>query len=116
MSIDVFTFLCSKKPFEEILDYLVAQCVQAVEIGTGAYPGNHYCDPAALLASEQKLKTFKDAIEKRKLIISALSCHGNPLHPNKAVAKDHHDTFMQSVELAKKLGVESVITSIGCPS
>jgi sugar phosphate isomerase/epimerase len=115
MRIGVFTVLFGKKPFEEILDYLVAQGVQAVEIGTGAYPGNHYCDPAALLASEQKLKAFKDAIEKRKLIISALSCHGNPLHPNKAVAKDHHDTFMNSVELAKKLGVESVITFSGCP-
>ncbi len=115
MRIGVFTVLFGKKPFEDILDYLVAQGVQAVEIGTGAYPGNHYCDPAALLASDQKLKAFKDAIEKRKLIISALSCHGNPLHPNKAVAKDHHDTFMNSVALAKKLGVESVITFSGCP-
>ncbi len=115
MRIGVFTVLFGKKPFEEILDYLVAQGVQAVEIGTGAYPGNNYCNPSELLASDQKLKAFKDAIEKRKLVISALSCHGNPLHPNKAIAKDHHDTFMHSVELAKKLGVQSVITFSGCP-
>ena len=73
MRIGVFTVLFGNKPFEEILDYLVAQGVQAVEIGTGAYPGNHYCNPAQLLASDQKLKAFKSAIAKRKLVISALS-------------------------------------------
>jgi sugar phosphate isomerase/epimerase len=115
MRIGVFTVLFGKKPFEEILDYLVAQGVQAVEIGTGAYPGNNYCNPAELLASDQKVKAFKDTIAKRNLVISALSCHGNPLHPQAAVAKDHHDVFMKTVELAKKLDVQSVITFSGCP-
>jgi sugar phosphate isomerase/epimerase len=115
MRIGVFTVLFGKKPFEGALDYLAAQGVQAVEIGTGAYPGNNYCDPAALLGSDQKLKAFRDAIKKRNLIISALSCHGNPLHPRASVAKDHHETFLRSVELAKKLEVESVITFSGCP-
>lgn len=115
MRIGVFSVLFGTKPFEEILDYLVAQGVQAIEIGTGAYPGNHYCNPAELLASDQKLKSFKDAIAKRKLVISALSCHGNPLHPQASIAKDHHDVFMKSVELAKRLDVQSVITFSGCP-
>jgi sugar phosphate isomerase/epimerase len=115
MRIGVFTVLFGKKPFEEILDYLVAQGVQAVEIGTGAYPGNNYCNPAELLASDKKLKAFKTAIAKRNLIISALSCHGNPLHPQKDISKDHHDVFMKTVELAKKLDVQSVITFSGCP-
>ena len=52
---------------------------------------------------------------KRQLIISALSCHGNPLHPQASIAKDHHEAFMRSVQLAKKLDVESVITFSGCP-
>jgi sugar phosphate isomerase/epimerase len=115
MRIGVFSVLFGTKPFEEILDYLAAQGVQAIEIGTGAYPGNHYCNPAELLASDKKLKAFKSAIAKRKLVISALSCHGNPLHPQAAIAKDHHDVFMQTVELAKKLDVQSVITFSGCP-
>ncbi|HEX4566656.1 MAG TPA: sugar phosphate isomerase/epimerase [Vicinamibacterales bacterium] len=115
MRIGVFSVLFGTKPFEEILDYLVAQGVQAIEIGTGAYPGNNYCNPAELLASDQKLKAFRDAIAKRKLLISALSCHGNPLHPQASIAKDHHDVFMKSVELAKKLDVQSVITFSGCP-
>ena len=81
MKIGVFTVLFGKKPFEETLDYVVSLGVTAVEIGTGAYPGDAYCKPAQLLANAKKLKAFRDAIEKRGLTISALSCHGNPLHP-----------------------------------
>jgi sugar phosphate isomerase/epimerase len=115
MKLGVFSVLFGKKPFEEALDYLKSQGVEAVEIGSGAYPGNAYCNPAELLGSDQKLKAFREAISRRNLVISALSCHGNPLHPNKSIAKDHHDVFMQTVQLAKKLDVGVVITFSGCP-
>lgn len=115
MKIGVFTVLFGKKPFEEMLDYVVDLGLGAVEIGTGCYPGNQYANPAVLLASERKLKAFREAIERRELTISALSCHGNPLHPDPAVAKAHHRVFEQTVELAGKLGVSTVITFSGCP-
>jgi sugar phosphate isomerase/epimerase len=115
MKIGVFAVLFGNKPFEETLDYLVELGVEAVEIGTGGYPGKAHCDPAALLASDKKLKGFRDAISSRGLVISALSCHGNPLHPQTKIAKEHHNTFMQTVELAKKLDINTVITFSGCP-
>ena len=115
MKIGVFAVLFGDKPFEETLDYLVALGVEAVEIGTGAYPGNAHCDPAALLASERKLKAFREAVTSRGLVISALSCHGNPLHPQAKIARNHHDTFMRTLDLAKALDVKTVITFSGCP-
>ena len=115
MKIGVFAVLFGRKPFEETLDYIVDLGLGAVEIGTGAYPGNAHADPAALLASERRLKAFREAIERRGLVISALSCHGNPLHPQAATAKAHHRVFEQTVELASKLGVKTVITFSGCP-
>jgi sugar phosphate isomerase/epimerase len=115
MKIGVFSVLFGSKPFEETLDYVVELGVEAVEIGTGAYPGNAHCDPAVLLADSKKLKAFRDAIKQRKLVISALSCHGNPLHPQERIAKEHHDTFLNTVELARRLGVSTVITFSGCP-
>jgi sugar phosphate isomerase/epimerase len=48
-------------------------------------------------------------------VISALSCHGNPLHPDKKIARAHHETFLQTVTLARKLDVKTVITFSGCP-
>ena len=65
MKIGVFAVLFGDKPFEETLDYLVELGVQAVEIGTGAYPGDAHCKPAALLASEKKLKAFREAVSSR---------------------------------------------------
>jgi sugar phosphate isomerase/epimerase len=115
MKIGVFAVLFGQKPFEETLDYIVDLGLGALEIGTGAYPGNALANPAALLASERRLKAFKEAIDRRNLVISALSCHGNPLHPHAPTAKAHHKVFEQTVELAAKLGVETVITFSGCP-
>ena len=115
MKIGVFAVLFGDKPFEETLDYLKDAGVDAVEIGCGAYPGDAHCQPAALLASDGKLKAFKQAVERRGLVISALSCHGNPIHPQKAIAADHHRAFEQTVRLARALGVDRVVTFSGCP-
>lgn len=115
MKIGVFAVLFGDKPFEETLDYLVELGVQAVEIGTGAYPGNAHCDPRALLGSQKKLQAFGEAVSSRGLEISALSCHGNPLHPQAKIARDHHTTFLRTVELAAALDVKTVITFSGCP-
>jgi sugar phosphate isomerase/epimerase len=49
------------------------------------------------------------------LEISALSCHGNPLHPNAAFAKQNHEVYCSTVALAVDLGVETVINFSGCP-
>ncbi|MBY0124554.1 sugar phosphate isomerase/epimerase [Bacillus sp. S/N-304-OC-R1] len=115
MKLGVFAVLFGQKPLEEALDYILAKGLQAVEIGTGGYPGNIHCNPAELLEDEAKLNKFKHAFASRGLEISALSCHGNPLHPSKSVSVKHHQQFVDSVKLASKLGIQNVITFSGCP-
>src|SRR4029453_13885981 len=116
MKIRVFTVLFGGKPFEETLDYLVELGLEAVEIGTGAYPGDAHCQPRALLSSERRLTGFRHPLRSRGLTISALSCHGNPLHPDRKIAREHHEAFVETVQLANRLGVETVITFSGCPA
>jgi len=115
MKLGVFSVLFGQKPFEETLDYVVELGLEAVEIGTGAYPGNAHCDPVRLLGNDAKLRAFRDAVERRGLVISALSCHGNPLHPRTSIARTHHLAFEQTVRLASRLGVKTVVTFSGCP-
>ncbi|MEN1987453.1 MULTISPECIES: sugar phosphate isomerase/epimerase family protein [Paenibacillus] len=115
MKLGVFLVLFGGRKLEDALDYVAAKGLKAVEIGTGGYPGNAHCNPAELLENETALKNFKNAVESRGLIISALSVHGNPLHPQKDIAKSFHDDFVKTVELAQKLEVPVVNTFSGCP-
>lgn len=115
MKLGVFTVLYQNLAFEEALDKLAAMGVEAVELGTGNYPGNSHCNPDELLESPEKLRVFQRAIEDRGLMISALSCHGNPLHPNKETAAEAHDVWRKTVLLAERLGVEVVNGFSGCP-
>lgn len=115
MKLGVFTVLFQDKSFEEALDIAVELGVEAVELSAGGFPGDAHCKPDVLLKDEKALEEFKEAIDKRKLTISALSCHGNPLHPESTLAATHHEAFRKTVLLAEKLGVDRVITFSGCP-
>lgn len=115
MKLGVFSPLFQSLTFEDMLDRVVAEGLEAVEIGTGNYPGNAHCDPSALLVDESKCRAFTKAVTDRHLIISALSCQGNPLHPQHEVAKRSHETFERTVELASKIGVDCVVVFSGCP-
>lgn len=115
MKLGVFAVLFGDRPLEEALDIIADAGLEAVEIGTGGYPGATHCDPVELLENESKLEKFKQAIEERNLTISALSCHGNPLHPDQDISQKHHQQFQDTVRLASKLGVETVVTFSGCP-
>lgn len=115
MKLGVFMVLFGDRSLEEALDFVASKGVKAVEIGGGGNPGNKHCKPAELLENETALKNFKKAVESRGLIISALSCHGNPLHPQKKLAQADHEDFMNCVRLAEKLEVPVVNTFSGCP-
>ncbi|MGN7402295.1 sugar phosphate isomerase/epimerase family protein [Cytobacillus praedii] len=115
MKLGVFTVLFSDKGLDEMLDYVASMGIEAVELGTGGYPGDAHCKVDELLADELKQKDFLEKIAGRGLMISALSCHGNPLHPQKAMAEEADTVFVKTLQLASKLGVSVVNTFSGCP-
>ncbi|MFL6555442.1 MAG: sugar phosphate isomerase/epimerase family protein [Bacillus sp. (in: firmicutes)] len=115
MKLGVFTPLYQNLTFEEMLDKLADMGVEAVELGTGNYPGNHHCNPDDLLASPEKARVYLQAIESRGLTISGLSFHGNPLHPDKKFASNSHEVWRKTVLLAERLGVPVVNGFSGCP-
>ena len=115
MKLGVFTVLFSDRTLADALDYIVQSGLEAVEIGVGNYPGNAHCPLDALVTSKAKAKAWKRQIKDRGLEISALSCHGNPLHPNRAFAKKQDEVFRKAVRLAEMLDVKTVINFSGCP-
>jgi len=115
MKLGVFLAVYHDRSFEDALDQAVALGVDTVEIATGNYPGDDHCRPADLLADGRSLDAFQGALERRCLQISALSQHGNPLHPDPAIARATHDTWRATVQLAAALGVRVVNAFSGCP-
>ncbi len=115
MRLGVFLVLFADRPLEAALDRVVEAGLDCVEIGTGNYPGDAHCRPEDLLGDESALAAFQGAISRRGLEISALSCHGNPLHPDPAVARASHETYTATVRLAARLGVERINLFSGCP-
>ena len=115
MKLGVFTVVLGDMSLEEACTYLEKSGVQMVEIGCGGYPGKAHCDPDILLNDETELEKFKDTIRNHNLLISALSCHGNMVHPRKEIAAAFDDDLTKAILLAEKLGVSVVNTFSGCP-
>jgi sugar phosphate isomerase/epimerase len=108
VKLGVFTVLFSQSNFEEMLDIVQKAGVNAVEIGTGCYPGNAHCNLDELLASEELRKGYLGKVEERNLQISAFSCHGNPISPDKAFAAESHETLVKTIKLASLMNVPVV--------
>ena len=115
MKLGVLTNLFGNLPIEEALKKFKALGIESLEIGCGGYPGNAHCNPDVLLNDEKALKSWLGLIESYGFDISALSVHGNPVHPNKEIAKKFHDDFTSAVLLAEKIGIDTVVTFSGCP-
>jgi sugar phosphate isomerase/epimerase len=114
VKVGVFTALLAQMPLDDVLKKLSSNGVTTVELGTGNYPGDPHCK-LSMLNDKTELKTFKSKIADHGITISALSCHGNPLHPDPKIAKDFEETNRKTVLLAEKLGVPVVIDFSGCP-
>lgn len=115
MKLGVFTVLYSDISLEETLKKLSAQGVTAVEIGAGGYPGNAHLNPKELLGDKEKTQAILSMAAEYGIEIAAISCHGNPVHPQKAIAEKFHNEFVDAVLLAEQMGIGTVVGFSGCP-
>lgn len=115
MKLAVFNPVMGKMSLEESLKYLSDLGVEAMEMGVGGYPGNNQLNPADYLDNPQKITELKELFDKYNMEIAALSCHGNPVSPNKEQATQAHLDFVAACKLAKQLDVKTIITFSGCP-
>jgi sugar phosphate isomerase/epimerase len=114
MRVGVFTPLLSQLPLEDVLAKLRALHIDTVELGTGNYPGDAHCK-LSMLDDASALKDFKRKLDDHGIGISALSCHGNPLHPDPTQATQAQEINRKTILLAEQLGVSVVVDFSGCP-
>lgn len=114
MKLGLFTALFARLSLDEVLKKLKPLGIRTVELGTGNYPGDPHIK-LEWLSAPAKLKEFRQKLDDQGFAISALSCHGNPLHPNKKTGEAYAEVGRKTILLAEKLGVTRVIDFSGCP-
>ena len=114
MKIGVFTPLLSQLSLSTVLARLKALGIDTVELGTGNYPGDAHCK-LSMLDDAAGLADFRRVLAEEGTSISALSCHGNALHPDRARAEHDREVSRRTILLAEKLGVPVVVDFSGCP-
>ena len=113
--IGVFDPVYADLGLDEMLAKVTSLGLEAMEIGTGGYPNNHHCPLDDLIADPAKLRSWKKKFDDHNILVAALSCHGNPVHPDAAIASRDAETFRKTVLLAEKLDVKVIVGFSGCP-
>ena len=115
MKLGVLTNVLGNMSFGDACDYFQSQGIQMVEIGCGGTPGTAHADAIKFMEHPELIEQFQETVAKYGIGVAALSCHGNPVHPNKEIARSYHEQFEAAICLAEKLGVKTVVGFSGCP-
>ncbi len=115
MKLGVFTPVVSQMSLEEALSYLSGLGVECVELGAGGFPGDAHLKPAELIGHPEAVEHVLALLKKYNMEICAISCHGNPLHPQKEIAETYHNEFKNAILAAELLGVHTIVGFSGCP-
>jgi sugar phosphate isomerase/epimerase len=113
--IGVFDPVYADLSLDAMLEKISALGLEAVEIGTGGYPGSNHCPVDELLADPAKAKAWVKKFEDKGIRVATLSCHGNPVHPDAKHAARDAVSFRKTVQLAERIGVKVIVGFSGCP-
>ena len=115
MQLSVVNSVFGGMTLDESLKFLAERGVHQLELGVGGYPGTHHADAKALIRDEEGRNRLMKTFEKYGSTISAISVHGNCVHPNKTIAAKFEEDFESACILAGQIGVKRIITFSGCP-
>jgi sugar phosphate isomerase/epimerase len=115
MKLGVMANCFMQDPWEKAARKAKSFGLEAIEPAAGGFLGDAHCNPKLLLKDESALKRFVEAYASQGLEVSALAVHGNPLHPDPKIARDHTEVIANAAALAGKLGVKILNGFAGCP-
>lgn len=116
MQLGLFTPVFQQLSLPDMLQKLKRwPALTMLELGTGGWPGNAHLPLDTLLADPAAAQSYKQQIADAGFGISALSCHGNPVHPDAHIAAAQDTLLRRTIALAAQLGVTTVVTFSGCP-
>jgi sugar phosphate isomerase/epimerase len=114
MKIGMITDSVAELDFDALLALAARLGMEALEFACGNWSAAPHVNRTALLEDAGRRREFLHRLEERGLVISALNCSGNPLHPGEE-GRRHDQVTRETIRLAGLLGVERVVLMSGCP-
>src|SRR5437762_2904087 len=75
--------------WDKALEFCRHLGLDAIELPCGGYAKSKLIDAEALLADSGQQRRIVEDLKKHGLTLSAVSCHGNPVHPDAEIARAH---------------------------
>lgn len=113
MKLSVFSTCLNELDRSAMLAWLQQHGVKFLELGCGAYPGTRHADVQRLVGDAPYRRQLQADLESTGIHLAALSCHGNPLHPQKNIAQKHHTDLLAAIDAARLLSVPVVVCFSG---
>ena len=114
MRIGLVTDSLPDMPLEKLLAAAAGMGIGMLEFGCGNWSSAPHLELDAMLDSAATRRDFLAKLRDHGLVLSALNCSGNPLHPGEAGAQ-HRAVTSKTIRLAGLLGVDRVVMMSGCP-
>lgn len=89
--------------------------ITMLELGTGGWPGASHLSLDSLIDNRKAIADYLAQLTDAGMVISALSCHGNAVHPNETIARHDAALLEKTIRLAEQMEVPIVVTFSGCP-
>ena len=94
----------------------IAPEVTDLEVGVGGFAPAPHCDVEPLLRDGGARSSWLERIDATGFRVSALNVSGNPLHPDRELARRHDDELRKAIRLAALLDLDCVVAMAGCPA
>ena len=114
MKIGMLTDSVPHLGFDAMLEFSAELGIACLEFGCGNWSSAPHIQLDRLLESEGARREFLARIADHGLVISALNCSGNPLHPGSEGARQHEVT-VKTFRLARLLGIDRIVMMSGLP-
>src|SRR5438094_1471869 len=114
MKIGMITDSLGALSFDDLLGTAAELGIDQLEFAAGNWSPALHLALDRMLDSAPAREEFMARLRDHGLLISALNCSGNPLHPGD-IGERHRAVTRKTIALAGLFGVERVVMMSGCP-
>ena len=116
MKLGAYTACLHDKPVAQALRILRDPGLDSAEINSGGFLPAPHLPIEKVRASRDAREEYLGLFTSTGVILTALNCNGNPLHPDPQVRDKHGNDVREAISLAALLGVKRVVTMSGLPA